>query len=406
MQSDAVVISGLGVTSSLGSGKVSFCKNLLKGYSQFSIMRREGRQKESAFIGSELNDLPSSKRFPSAVFRNLSLSTQVATSVLEEAWEEAHLDQLPPEKIGLIVGGSNFQGREWMLLQSKYRDSPHFLPPWYGFAFMDTDLCGFCSEKFNIQGLAYTVGGASASGQLAIIKAVESVLYLGMEACIALGALSDISYFELYALQSLGAMGGLKVNSPDKACRPFDLEREGFIYGENCAAVVVERMNTAEARLIQPYAEMTGWGISMDGHRNPDPSQAGEVRALKKALLSAGLKASDIDYVNPHGTGSILGDETELRALWECGLSEAYINTTKSLTGHGLSAAGAVEIVATLLQMKSKKLHPSLNLDQPLDQRFNWVKNSNVSHEMVNAISLSYGFGGINTAVCLRNIEK
>jgi malonyl-ACP decarboxylase len=271
---------------------------------------------------------------------------------------------------------------------------------------MDTDLCGFCSEQFHIQGLAYTVGGASASGQLAVIRAVEAVLYQGMDVCIALGALSDISYFELYALQSLGAMGGVQIHSPQKACRPFDLEREGFIYGENCAAIVVEKMDTAEARHVEPYAEITGWGVCMDGNRNPDPGLDGEIRAIKKALASAGLKAGEIDYVNPHGTGSKRGDETELRALRECGLLHAYINTTKSMTGHGLSAAGAVEIVATLLQMKSKKLHPSLNLEHPLDEQFNWVKDQDIQHNMVNAISLSYGFGGLNTAVCLHQIGR
>lgn len=406
MQSDAIVITGLGVISSLGNGKDQFFKNLLQGNSVFSVMQRVGRQKESAFVGAEITALHQSSHIPHAAFRNLSFSGKVAALTLEEAWNEARLDHVPPEKIGLIIGGSNFQGREWMLLQNKYRDVPHFIPPWYGFAFMDTDLCGFCSEQFNILGLAYTVGGASASGQLAVIKAAEAVLYHGMDVCIALGALTDISFFELYALQSLGAMGGVQIISPQEACRPFDLKREGFIYGENCAAIVVEKMHIAQARQVEAYAKIAGWGVSMDGNRNPNPGLEGEIHAIKNALVAADLTASEIDYVNPHGTGSRLGDEIEVAALRKCELEHACINTTKSMTGHGLSAAGAVEIVATLLQMKSRMLHPSLNLDQPIDDHFNWIKDKAIVHDMVNALSLSYGFGGINTAVCLHNMNK
>jgi malonyl-ACP decarboxylase len=141
----------------------------------------------------------------------------------------------------------------------------------------------------------------------------------------------------------------------------------------------------------------------MDANRNPNPSLEGEVSVLLQALHRAGLEASAIDYINPHGTGSPLGDTTELQAIEHCGLKHAHMNATKSLIGHGLSAAGAVELIATLLQMRARQLHPSRNLDHPIDETFNWVRHP-VDHAIQRAVKMSMGFSGINCAICLERI--
>ncbi|MNW62508.1 Polyketide biosynthesis malonyl-ACP decarboxylase PksF [compost metagenome] len=152
------------------------------------------------------------------------------------------------------------------------------------------------------------------------------------------------------------------------------------------------------------YATITGWAIASDGNRNPNPSLEGEVQVIRRALKQAGLPPTAIDYVNPHGTGSVLGDATELNALRECGLAHAPINATKSLTGHGLSAAGTVELIAGLLQMEAKILHPTRNLFEPVDDSFNWVQERAIQYPMTRMLKLSLGFGGINTALCLQKI--
>ena len=138
----------------------------------------------------------------------------------------------------------------------------------------------------------------------------------------------------------------------------------------------------------------------MDGNRNSDPSLEGERRAIQSALDAAEWTPNEIDYVNPHGTGSVVGDDTELKALRECGLTKAYLNATKSLIGHGLTAAGTVEAIATLLQMQVGRLHPSSNLENPIDPALNWVTGRAVDHRIENTLTLSMGFGGINTALC------
>ncbi|MED3513036.1 polyketide biosynthesis malonyl-ACP decarboxylase PksF [Bacillus subtilis] len=402
-----VVVTGVGVTASIGQGKEDFASSLLSGRHAFDVMKRSGRQKDSRFIGAEIASLSYPDRLSKKMLRKASFSSRAALVTLTEAWEEAELDDSDSSRIGLVVGGSNFQQRETFEVYERYQDRSGFISPAYGLSFMDSDLCGICTDQFGITGLAYTVGGASASGQLAVIHAIQQVLSGEVDTCIALGALMDLSYMECEALRALGAMGTDKyADEPEKACRPFDQNRDGFIYGESCGALVIERKETALRRGLKPYAALSGWSIKLDGNRNPDPSLEGEIHVIQKALERARLLPEDIDYINPHGTGSFIGDEIELKALRACRLSHAYINATKSITGHGLSAAGIVEIISVLLQMKKSALHPSRNLDHPIDDSFHWVNEKSISYRIKNALSLSMGFGGMNTAVCIQNIKK
>ncbi|MBZ5522043.1 MAG: polyketide beta-ketoacyl:ACP synthase [Acidobacteriia bacterium] len=396
-----LVVTGMGVISAIGQGKAEFASAMLDGKTAFSVMQRPGRQRDSAYIGAEIGDMA----FPAGISRHTlraaSLSAQAALIVLHEAWSEARLADVDPRRIGLIVGGSNVQQREMEQIHESYRDRSVFLRPTYGLSFMDSDLCGFCTAQFGIRGLAYTVGGASASGQLAIIQAAQAVRMNQVDVCIALGALMDVSHWECRGLRALGAMGSDRyANEPARACRPFDRDHDGFIFGESCGAVVIESLESSQSRGLEAYASLCGWAIVMDGNRNPDPSLEGETQTIQNALGASGLSPAEIDYVNPHGTGSIAGDETELKALHACGLTGAYLNATKSITGHGLSAAGTVEAITTLLQMKAGRLHPTCNLENPIDPAFNWVKDKSIDHSIENALTLSMGFGGVNTALC------
>lgn len=400
---ESIVITGLGITVPQGQGKQAVSESLLKGSTCFSVMSKNGRQKESTFIGSEIQELNASGVKSCNALERVSYSLKVAAVTLNEAWDDANLSVIAPERIGLIAGGSNFQQRELVLRQEQYRDKPYYMRPNYGFNFMDGDLIGFCSQQFNIQGIGYTLGGASASGTLALIKAVQAVASGEVDVCICLGTLMDLSYFELYGLQALGAMGCVDGHCADQLCRPFDKNRRGFVYSEGCAAIVVESRKHALSRTAVPYAEVSGWSYHIDGHRNPDPQLEGEIRVIGNAIKNSGLSPNEIDYINPHATGSILGDEVEIKALAASNLRHAYINTTKSILGHSLSAAGTVEVVSTLLQMRSGRLHPSKNLDDPIDDDFNWVRTQAIVHDIKHALCLSFGFGGINTAICLHS---
>lgn len=404
-----LLITGIGITSAIGQGKAAFSSALMAGRHAFGVMQRPGRQYgtppgKSAFLGAEIPALIYPESLSKALLRTASFSAQAALVTLHEAWEDARLAALEPERIGLVVGGSNFQQRELVQCHESYQDRACFVRPSYGLTFMDSDVCGLCSEQFGIRGFAYTTGGASASGQLAILQAIQAVQSGQVDACIAMGALMDLSYWECQSLRSLGAMGSDRyANEPAQACRPFDRHRDGFIFGESCGVVVIERATSIARPAVPTYARLAGWAIVMDGNRNADPSCEGEIRVIQKALQQARMPAQAIDYINPHGTGSIIGDEAELNAIRHCGLAHAYINASKSIIGHGLSAAGTVEVIATLLQMQASRLHPTRNLDDPIEPSLNWVRERAVAQRIKNALTLSIGFGGINTALCLQH---
>lgn len=413
-----ILITGMGVTSAIGQGKNEFISALLDGRNAFDVMKRSGRQcpvitnktegslaSRTAFLGAEIPffDLP--KNISKKTLRNASFSEKIALATIHEAWNEAKLDDIEPDRIGLIVGGSNFQQRALMQIHSAYYDNPHYLRPTYGISFMDSNLCGICTETFKIGGFAYTLGGSSASGLLAIIKSVQAIQSGEVDICLAMGALMDLSYWECQGFKSLGAMGTDRyAKEPELAARPFDQDRDGFIFGESCGVIVLEGAGVKKRTGVNPYARISGWAIKMDGNRYPSPSYEGEVNVISRALKMANLEGKQIDYVNPHGSGSIIGDKIELQALRNCGLTRAHINATKSITGHGLSAAGAVEVIATILQMKMGQLHPTRNLVKPIDMSFNWVQKKSIQHRIQKALNLSIGFGGINTALCLERL--
>lgn len=409
-----IIITGLGVTSAIGQGKNAFISALLQGNNHFDVMKRPGRQvpidKEMKgqlipFFGAEISNLALPKFITKQQLRTASFSTHVALATLNEAWHEAQLDDIAPERIGLIVGGSNFQQRELMQIYATYQNRVDYIRPSYGMSFMDTDLCGSCTEIFGIKGFSYTLGGASASGQIAVIQAINAVQSGQVDVCIAMGVLMDLSYWECQGFRSLGAMGSNRyAHNPELACRPFDTDRDGFIYGEACGAVVIQKSDLERCKEVVPYAQLKGWAMGMDGNRYTSPSLEGEMNVIRKALQQAQFSGTQIDYINPHGTGSIIGDAIELDAIAQCGLRDAYINATKSIIGHSLSAAGTVELIATLLQMKIGKLHSSRNLDNPINRDFNWVNEKVMNSSIKNTINLSLGFGGINSAIVLQKL--
>lgn len=174
------------------------------------------------------------------------------------------------------------------------------------------------------------------------------------------------------------------------------------MFGESCAALVIRRQDAGG----RAYGRILGGAHLANGNRGPEPSLAGETQAIRAALGQAGLPPESIDYVNTHGTGTPKGDETELAALREVGVFGAAINATKSLIGHGLSAAGAVETAAVLLQMQRGFLHQTQGLDDPIDDGFDWVRGAARPHKCRHALKLSFGFGGIDSALVIGAAEE
>lgn len=402
----SLAITGLGIILPTATGIQAFEEALVAGRARFDYLKRPGREGRQRFIGSEIDEM----EFESVIagkaglLRTASFSSQVAAATVTQAWSDAGLDsrRIAPERVSLIVGGSNFQQRHQQQTMQRYQSAPQLVRPTYALSFWDTDMVGVLSECFHVCGEGYSVGGASAGGAVALIHAARQ-LQMGLaDVSIAVGPLFDISFWECQALTNLGAMGGSRfADQPALACRPFDAQHDGFIFGEGCAAIVLERTDHARQDGAKAYGRLCGWSMVLDGLRHPKPNAGGQLQAMRAALKMAEMEPGQIDYVNPHGTGSPLGDSTELDALKAAGLSHCWINATKSLTGHCLTASGAIEVVATLLQLRAGFCHPTRNLRQPIDSSFRWVKESVVEADLRYAVSNSFAFGGVNTSLVL-----
>jgi malonyl-ACP decarboxylase len=263
---------------------------------------------------------------------------------------------------------------------------------------LDTDHVGVLSHILGVMGEGFTVGGASASGNVGIIAGGRLVSCGAADVCVVVGALQRPSAMERQALVNVGALnsGG--------AGAPFDRSAAGFVPGEGTACVVLESAPSARARGARPRAELRGYAQRLDGNSLADPAEEGELATMRAAIDSARLAAADIDYVNAHGTGSPLGDATEasaLRELFGTGAGTPWINATKGLTGHCLSAAGVLEAVATIVQLERGFVHPNFALRDRVDRGLRFVGERAQPARIRHALSNGFGFGGFNSAIVL-----
>jgi malonyl-ACP decarboxylase len=416
-----VVVTGAGIVSSIGENIESFNQSLKQGKSGIDLLNNFPAISNRIQIGAQIKDYSFEsllKQFDSLpedfarkvreCGRRAPYSVQCSIISAIEAWKMAGVNNssLAKTRIGVVVAGSNISQNLQYTQFEKFQHSPEYITPSYALHFMDTDHVGTISEIFNIQGEGFSVGGASASGNVAIIKGFQLVRQGILDACFVVGALADLSPMELMGFHNIGALGGKKYsNSPEKACRPFDRDHEGFIFGQASACIILESLHSAQERDVRILAEMLGGAILMDGNRLSDPRENGEAAVMEYALRQAGISSGDVDYINAHGTSTPLGDEVELQAIkrvFHRTLRDTFINSTKGLTGHCLYSAGVVEAVAVIMQMNEGYLHPNANLENPIDEDLNFVRETAISRDFKIAISNSFGFGGINTSIVLK----
>ncbi|BCJ93983.1 polyketide biosynthesis malonyl-ACP decarboxylase PksF [Anaerocolumna cellulosilytica] len=420
---EQVYITGMGIINAIADSVPEFAYSLSKGVRKFNHLA-DKKVNSRSIIGAVLKDFSLEKSFntlggisklPELFLskavkhtRKASLSMKTAVASTAEAWQQAELFLHPVKKdrIGIVVAGSNLTGILRESYYDKFQENPEYLTPQYALQFMDTDYIGTLSELFEIGGEGFSVGGASASGNVGIIKAYQ-LIQLGMvDVCVVVGALADLTNMELQGFYNIGALGGRRfINEPDKACRPFDKEHEGFIYGQASGCIILESGESVKTRKVRPFARLLGGSINLDGNRLSNPNITGEAGAMKRVLDMAGVKAEAITYINAHGSSSPLGDETELKAIQEVFTKHSrgiYINSTKGLTGHCLFSAGVVEAIACILQMNGGFIHPNANLENPIDNTLLFPGKTAILTSVDFALSNSFGFGGINTSILLQ----
>jgi 3-oxoacyl-(acyl-carrier-protein) synthase len=422
-----IVITGMGIVSVVGDSTETFHSSLIAGRSGITRWKCPRDERHYSRIGGDLSDFDlaayldrHAAQFPvSQAARCLSLMRaaprvgRIVAAAALQAWHDAKLpDDIPPIRIGHALGGHNLN-MEYIVENSLtfHRDEPDYIEPLYGLHCLDTDVLAATSELVGLKGPIFTVGGACASGNLALIAAVDLLRAGRADAMLVTGAPIELEPVGLHSWAMLDAISTRSFNdAPERASRPFDSLREGFVPSEGAAAFILEPLASAVARGAHIHAELLGASASSDASRLTRPDLDGQVRAMSAALDDAGISPDDVDYVNAHATSTPLGDAVEVAAIKATLGDRAQripVNSTKSMIGHCLSAAGVVELVATILQMSHGVVHPTINqerADPLLDLDF--VANHAREAKIDVAMSNSFGFGGINSSVVVGRLGE
>ena len=416
-----VGITGMGIVSSVGNDIPSFCKALKEGKSGIKYTKKPKEPNLSVNISAEIENFSFSellgtfKNLPDQKLKQMKRLGQRAPFVIQtaiisavEAWNNAQLFEnlINPERVGLLIAGQNSTQNYQYNLIPKFRENPEYLSPRYALEYLETNQLGVLSELLNIQGEGFLVGGASATGNVGLIKGHQLIKAGIVDACLVVGTVADLSPMDIQGFINIGAMGGKKFQQhANKACRPFDTQHEGFIYGQACACVLLESTESALQRKVPVLAKIEGGSINLDANSSSNPNVKGELKAMEIALKQSGILASEIDYINTHGSSSPLGDVTEAEAISKLlgnHSPNVWLNATKGITGHCLYSAGVVEAIATVLQMNEGFLHPNKNLIEPIRDDLQFCDKKQINHKIEVALSNSFGFGGINTSIVLK----
>ncbi|MDV3348257.1 beta-ketoacyl synthase N-terminal-like domain-containing protein [Leptothoe sp. LEGE 181152] len=410
-----VVVTGIGIITSIGGDRDAFTRALQAGVCGITADVGDGLGVAGRISPLDFKERLAALKLPSSLYsrarragHRVPLAAQLSLLTALEASIQAFglAEDMPLESASLIVSGNNISPGYQYQICEKFSQTLDFMPASYALHFLDTDHVGILSEVLGIKGEGCTVGGASASGNMGILQAWRQIRYGIANICLVVGAMTDLSPMELQAFRNAGALGGNRFKTnPEQACRPFDRDREGFIYGQGSACLILESADCAKTRGAEILGHIAGAATCLDAHRLSHPSVEGEARAMGLALEQANTSPEAVDYVNTHGTSSLIGDETEAKALKDVfgkHINSVGINATKGLTGHCLHAAGVVEAAATLVQMNQQFLHPNLNLRHPIASNYGFVGTTTQAADIEVGISNSFGFGGINTSLVIR----
>lgn len=416
MQLKRVVITGIGALTPIGNSASEYWDALSKGVSGANLITRFDAEKFRTKFACELKNFDVQEHIDRKEARKMDPFTQYAMVVCEEAMKDSGLDLEKTNKTRAgVVWGSGIGGlltfQEEVSSYVKGDGTPRFNP--FFIPKMIADIAaGYLSIKYGFQGPNFATVSACASSNNALVDAFN-LIRLGKANIIISGG-SEACVTEA-AMGGFNSMKALSERNDDysTASRPFDVDRDGFVLGEGAGALILEELEHALARGAKIYAEVAGGGLTADAYHitAPHPEGLGATNVMKFALEDAGMSAEDIDYVNVHGTSTPLGDISETKAIQSVFGEHAYklnISSTKSMTGHLLGAAGAVEAIASLMALNNGIIPPTINHfndDPAFDPKLNFTFNQ-AQHKEVNAVlSNTFGFGGHNVSLILKKYQ-
>ena len=416
MQLKRVVITGLGALTPIGNNVDSFWLALLNGKSGAAPIKQFDSSLFKTQFACELKDFNIEDHMDRKEARKLDQFAQYALVSATQAVEDSKLLDSNPNKdrIGVVwgsgIGGlKTFQdeAQNFFAGDGTPRINPFFIPK------MIADIAsGHISIKYGFRGPNYVTVSACASSTNAIIDAFNLIRLGKADAIVTGGSEAAVNQMGIGGFNALKALS-TRNDSPETASRPFDLDRDGFVLGEGAGALILEELTHALNRGANIYAEVAGGGMSGDAYHMtaPHPEGIGARNTMLAALEDAEIKPTDVDYVNVHGTSTPLGDIAEIKAIEAVFGDHSYklnISSTKSMTGHLLGAAGAIEAIACVLSVQNDVVPPTINhfTDDPeLDPKLNFTFNKAQKRIVNIAISNTFGFGGHNTSVIVRKYK-
>jgi 3-oxoacyl-[acyl-carrier-protein] synthase II len=411
-----VVVTGLGALTPLGNNLHEYWEGLKNGVSGSVLITRFNTEKFKTKFACELKGYDSKQFFDRKEANKLDLYSQYALVATDEAIKDSglNLDKINKERVGVIwasgIGGIEtfyLAIKDYVLGDGTPRFSPFFIPKMIG------DIAaGSISIKYGFMGPNFATVSACASSTNAIIDAINYIRWGKADIFVTGGSEASINE---PGIGGFNALQALSTNNAEyiSASRPFDQTRDGFVLGEGAGALIVEEYEHAKARGAKIYAELVGTGLTADAYHltAPHPEGLGARNVMKLAVADANLKVEDIDYINVHGTSTPLGDISETKAILSVFGDHAYklnISSTKSMTGHLLGAAGAIEAIAAIMSVIHDIVPPTINYKVPdpdIDNNLNLTLNK-AQHRTVNiAISNTFGFGGHNASVVIKKAD-
>ena len=403
------IVTGVGAVTPLGVGASALWDGLLAGRSGIATITLYDHSQHSVHIAAEVKNWDGSAVVGREA-RRMDRFTQFAMAASDEAIADARLDfaQEDTARVGVVIG-TGIGGiieieeqKERLMAKGPGRVSAFLIPK-----LMANAAAGQVAIKHRLRGPNFCVVTACASGANSLEAALRLIQYGHCDIVIAGGTEAAIAPLGMAGFANMGALS-MRNEAPEKASRPFDKDRDGFVMGEGAGVLILEELDHAIKRGAKMYAEFAGAGLSGDGFHITAPSDDGDggIRAMQAALNDAGLKTTDVDYINAHGTSTPFNDKIESLAIkktFGAHAARLAVNSTKSMTGHTLGAAGAVELAACILAMREGVLPPTINLDhQDPECDLDCVPNVAREKRFDAALSNSFGFGGHNATVAIR----
>jgi 3-oxoacyl-[acyl-carrier-protein] synthase II len=408
-----VVVTGMGLVIPTGIGVETVWKNVCEGKSGIGLLTRFDTNGFETKIAGEVKDFNPELYIDKKEIKRMDLFVQYAIAATKEALEDAQLNIAPEncEQIGVIVG-TGLGGlptlekyHKVLLERGPSRISPFFIP-----MLIANMASGQIAIQFGPKGPNTCVVTACATGAHCIGDAFRAIVYGDAEAMIAGGTEANITPLTIGGFNAMKALS-TKNDEPEKACRPFEKNRDGFVVAEGAGIVILEELQFALKRNAKIYGELIGYGYTGDAYHitAPSPDGDGAVRCMRMAIKDAGLKSEEMDYINAHGTSTPLNDLTEtiaIKTVFGDYAKKIPISATKSMTGHLLGAAGSTEAIFTLLAIRDGIMPPTINYEEPDPQcDLDYVPNMARRKLLKIAMSNAFGFGGTNATLVFKKFE-